>query len=159
MPHCRWPDLRPASSGRTCAQTPPSSNSPAPLRPPPPCHRSLCSRRRHLPSSRHHHLPSSRRHRSLACAATAAPARAVATPSRVALLPPPLTLRHRRLLSRHTVASACAVVVSSRAAPSPLLALLKKLRRPDASIRWSALPPKRRFTDALKTMPLTQNSS
>jgi hypothetical protein len=66
-------------------------------------------------------------------------------------LPPPLTLRHRRLLSRHTVASACAVVVFGRATPSPLLALLKKLRRPDTSIRWSALPPKRRLSDALRT--------
>jgi hypothetical protein len=111
MPRCRWSDLRPASSGRTCAQTPPSSSSPAPLRPPP-CHRSLCSCRRHLPSSRRHHLPSLRRHHCL-CSRRRHPfsCRAFAASSHVAPSLPPLTshrrgLRRRRLWSRRAVSSA-----------------------------------------------------
>jgi hypothetical protein len=81
------------------------------------------------------------------------------------LLPAPLQLpprrrHHRSLCSRHCHHLPCSrccrhsysrrvVVASAHVAPSPLLALLKKLRRSDASIRWSALPPKRPFTTTL----------
>jgi hypothetical protein len=95
MPYCRWPNLRPASSTRTCAQTPPSSFSPVPLRPPPPCHRSLYSRCCHLPSSHCRRCPCSRCHRPFSCRAVAASSHVASSP----LLASSSPLSHRTVSS------------------------------------------------------------
>jgi hypothetical protein len=79
--------LCPGPSDRTCAQTPPSSSSPTPLRPPPPHRRSLCSRRRHRPCSCRRR-PCSRCHRSCSRHAVVAPSHAALSP----LLVPPSPL-------------------------------------------------------------------
>jgi hypothetical protein len=101
MPRCSWPDMRPASSDRTCAQTPPSSSSPTPLRPPPPCHRSLCSRRHHLPSSHRRRRPYSHRHRHpFSCRAVAASSHVA--PSPLLALSSPLVTPCRLLCSPYS---------------------------------------------------------